>query len=225
MRTFSTAMRPAALAAALATGGGCATTTTPVVVGGGATLDEVLGAYHAVVVLRPSVSYELVSTEHAVDPRAFGVEDPAGTMTLAALDGLSAAGFQALQVDSTADAIRGTATNDAARLVEEATVLVGQYKDKTALLPVLAELGGLTGAPLVCVHTLTVKVGAGASWNMNSGAVAQGTSSSAVRVALLRASDGTAVWRNECLVRDLPQGRTFAKTVRAMYVTSKGRVR
>lgn len=198
--------------------GGCATTTVPVVVGGGTTgLPELAGSYPSVLVLPPHVSWESQYSGGMSGSSAASGGDAAFRMSQAATEGLASAGFVVLHVDSVDAAVRGSVQNAAARIVEEGPVLVSEYKDKTPLIPVLGELGALTGAHLVCIQTLGVKMGSSSSWNMNTGAIAQGTSSSAVRTVLVRADNGAEVWRNSCLVRDLPAGKAFDKTVRAMF--------
>jgi len=131
--------------------------------------------------------------------------------------GLGEAGMRVLTVDSLASSDLGAVGDAVRRLTEESRVLVSVRKDKSALLPALKQVADISGAGVACVQTVRVKVGSGAMYDPNSGAMAQGTNSTAIAIAFVSLTTGEVVWKNEAFVRYLPSSGKFEKAVKMLF--------
>ncbi|MBU0985440.1 MAG: hypothetical protein KKA42_16320 [candidate division Zixibacteria bacterium] len=217
-----------AIGVALAAGmmfAGCATVTQPVVVG--TTDDPVFTRmaqnHEAVFLLPPHMTFEYAHNEQPADPETSGAIEARAVLDEVVPGELSFAGITVITEDSLEEAHRPLAGDISARLNEECRVLLSSFRDKSALIPELNRLGEISAAKCACLVTVTVKVGTGAMYDANSGAIAQGTSSSAISIAFISLTDGSVVWKNDSFVRYLPKSGKFNKAVQMLFDASPQR--
>ncbi|MBN2602873.1 MAG: hypothetical protein JXA91_01920 [Candidatus Thermoplasmatota archaeon] len=188
---------------------------------GKADFEETMAKGERVFLLPPQITFESASTEKILPIDAENKTQINIIMTSTAFEELHKAGFQVLTQDSLksdSEFVSGTIIQ---RLTEEARVLTSQTKDKSPLLPLLNQLADISGANILCVHTVRAKIGSGATYNSQTGSMAQGTNSSAIKVILLFLENGDMLWRNEAFVRDEPSSRNFRKAVKMLFKISK----
>jgi hypothetical protein len=73
---------------------------------------------------------------------------------------------------------------------------------------------------LIISNFLQVKVGPGGYWDPNTGSIGSSMSTSQFRISLINCSTGQVMWKDELLVRDLPQvndSKKFAEYVQLLY--------
>jgi hypothetical protein len=203
----------------------CATTTSPVLVGS----DDDTAFYQLadrgemIFVLPPQMTFEDAATEAPLSSQMNGGDEVYYAMMSLVSEGLQAEGFMVLTQDSIGTDAQSAAGNIIQNLEEESRVLTSSTKDKSALLPLLNQLAEITGTNVACVQTVKAKIGIGAMYDMNSGAMAQGTSTSAIKVVLVSLTDGSIIWKNESFVRDKPTSSKFNQAVKMLFATPKPR--
>lgn len=198
---------------------GCATMTRPVAIG--SQNDDVLLALGQgsarVLLLPPLASFETVSTEAPLPNTIYGGVEARSMMVAAAATHLAEFGIQPIDPETEPLANNASMVDLVARLGEESAVLTRAYKDKSALVPLLRDVRDISDAHFMYVQTLKVKVGSSASYDPNTGAMAQGTSSSAVKAVLISLPDAEQVWSNESMARYLPSDGKFETAVNMLY--------
>ena len=175
----------------------------------------------ALLLMPPYITFESAINEQPLPYDSQNGDQISSTMMSIVHEGLHKVGFKILTYDSIGTESQSAASAIIQRLNEESRVLTSYTKDKSALFPSLKQLSAITGSNVVCVQTVRAKIGRGASYNSSSGAMSQGTSTSAIRVVMLSLDDGSIVWSNESFARDKPSSNGFRKAVKMLFKTSK----
>ena len=204
----------------------CAFTTSPALIGstGDAEFEQMAARGEVLFLLPPHMTFEDAATETPLPSYSHGGDQVHAIMMSTVFEGLHEAGFRVLTQDSVETNAQSAAGTVIQRLNEECHVLTSHTKDKSALLPLLRQLAEITGANVACVQTVRAKIGSDAMWDfVNTGAMAQGTSSSAIKVVLVSLTNGDIVWSNESFVRYKPTSSKFNQAVKMLFTTSKRR--
>jgi len=160
-----------------------------------------------VFLLPAQVTYQRVDTEEPLPPPNLGEISREALLTSIVERALANKGLEVIALDKLSESQQIQIRAVIESLKEKRQILASSYKDKGEVVPLLQQLHILSGAHLVCVSTLLVKVGK-AGYYIPQGSMWQGTSSSAFKVALVSLSTGEHLWRNEVYVRKLPNDRT-----------------
>jgi len=205
--------------------GGCATATVPVVVGtvNDPVIRELAAAGETVFLLPPHVTFESADNEQPLSGESCGGDKAEVATAMYVAEGLAGEGFAVLTLDDMPAESEPKARDLVDKLDAECSVLTSSYKDKSLLIPLLNELCGISGAGVVCVQTVKIKVGSGETYDINSGAMTQGTSSSTIKVALVSPDNGKVLWKNESFVRYLPTSGKFKQAVQLLFSAPRGK--
>ncbi len=199
---------------------GCATTTAPVVSGSLNTkaLSEFTSTGGKIFLTTPVVTFENASTESPLPSASFGGEYVESFVLRTASSELKKIGIETVTVSKTKplenmDQIKPVLD----KIMENRKILTSSYKDKSSLVPHLHKLKMYTGTEVIGFQTVRVKVGRGSTYDPNSGAMSQGTSSSSIKFVLVSLSDGAILCKNSALVRYLPATEKFKKAVSMLF--------
>lgn len=107
-----------------------------------------------------------------------------------------------------------------ATLRENRSLLLSAFRDKRSVLPILRELQQAAGAELLCVSRVQERPGRGGTYDPNSGAIAETTSSFDLKVVLVSLSDGKIVWGNEVYVRQPLNAGSWSQCVNSLFDTT-----
>jgi hypothetical protein len=194
---------------------GCATTKT-VVPAQPASFSEIK-AGSTLVVLPPKLVYESAVSETQLSGTRYDSAAISDDLVRSAAAGLKSVAGEVLDFRSFHSELP-----DALPLANE----LGEASDQLLrarvppeLLAKVREYGRHNMDTAVVVQYVRVKVGPGASWDPNTGAIASAINSAYLRAAVMHCGSGRVVWCNQCYLREVPKVNSskYRQAVESLY--------
>jgi len=178
----------------------CSCATKPIAISHSPVSECTLGQQTSVFIMQPLLKFERIESETDIPADNYGGKAIESGIVRAAKTTLASRKFSIVdyrkQTGKTAE-ICCQVCSLSSRLSQ------GVVDDNSKGL--LGSLGGQVEGRTALLNSLKVKVGSGGSWDPNSGAITSSNTYSVLRAALLNCEEGSVLWKNQVLLRQLPK--------------------
>lgn len=189
--------------------------TRPIAISTTRTYEGAFPLSSEVLILSPLLKFERLHDETILDPSEFGGPAIISNLNARARNALVKGKFRIAQTES----LKATEFVDLLSRLQSlsSSLSTGQVKDEAN--GILKRLSAQNQHLLILSHFLYSKVGPGGYWNPNTGAIGSSMSTCRIRVSLIQCSTAQVLWKNEVILRQLPQvgSSTFEEALDLLY--------